>query len=345
MNMILDYLKKHSERLQLDELNLSGKLEYVVLTPRFRASSHIIFLVFSRGSLNPSLVIKVPRLAGANESVEREAANLAAVQASRTGGYSSIPKLIALEENHNREILIETALSGINMDPKEIRKNREKCIELTCDWLFSLNQSTSRPALQVPDWYESLIDQPIRSFARRIPLNDEESWLLNHTLKATEVLRGMELPIVFEHGDLSHPNILITDQGSIGVLDWEQATPLGLPACDLFFFLAYVGFAKNRSREKGDYLAAFHSTFFAKDAWARPYVSRYARRLQLPIDSLTPLFLLSWFRYLSSLMDRIGSLKDTNEDVPPETVEWMRTNRYYELWHYAVDQSNLLEWT
>ena len=266
--MIQDFLKDHRELCRLDQYNLSDKLDCVLLAPRFRASSHILFLIFSRGNPEPTLVVKVPRLAGINDSVEREAANLCAIQASRPEGFNSIPHLVALQESHNRKILIETALSGRAMDPTIVRKNHKKCIEMTIDWLYSIYISTRCPAMVTPNWFERLVEQPIQGFARKIPLNEEESCLLNRTRETAEALREMDLPIVFEHGDLSHPNILLLDQGSIGVVDWEQAEPLGLPACDLFFFLAYVGFAMNKSRENGDYLAAFQSAFFGKDAWS-----------------------------------------------------------------------------
>lgn len=344
MNMILEFLKDHRETLRLDQYNLSNKLDCVVIAPRFRASSHLVFLVFSWGNPRPTLVIKVPRLAGFDDSVEREAQNLSAIQASRPEGFSSIPRLVALQENHNRKILIETALSGRSMDPTIVRKNPTKCIENVIDWLMSINQSTCCSARVTPNWFERLVEQPIQCFARKIPLNEEETCLLNHTWEAAEKLREMNLPIVFEHGDLSHPNILLLDQGRIGVLDWEQAEPLGLPATDLFYFLGYVGFAKYRSRENSDYIPALQSAFFGKDAWARPFIQTYAEKLQLPFASLTPLFLLSWFKYISGLLNRVSPSEPEDQLVRPETVDWIRSNRFYAIWRHAVFQSDKLGW-
>jgi aminoglycoside phosphotransferase len=344
MNMICDFLKDHRKPYRLDQYILSEELDCILLAPRFRASSHILYLVFSRGDPKPTLVVKVPRLACNNDSVEREAANLSAIQASRAGGFRSIPYLVAIPETHNRKILIETALSGKSMDPAFVRKNPSKCIEMTTDWLLNIYHSTYCPREVTPDWYERLVEQPIQGFAGKISLNEEEACLLEQTLERVEAMRAMDLPIMFEHGDLSQPNILVQDQGTIGVVDWEQAEPLGLPACDLFFFLAYVGFAINKSREKGDHLSAFQSAFFNKDAWARPYVQTYARQLQLPSSSLTPLFLLSWFRHLSGLLNRITSTEAGSEYVRPETAEWIRNNRFYALWRYAVNHSSELVW-
>jgi len=230
------------------------------------------------------------------------------------------------------------------MDPTVVRQNHINCIEMTLAWLIDIYRATHCPAKVTPNWFERLVEQPIQYFSRRFPVNEEESRLLKRTWETAEALRAMDIPIVFEHGDLSHPNILIPEKGRIGILDWEQAEPLGLPACDLFFFMAYVGFAINRSRENGDYLPAFQSTFFDKDGWARPYIQAYARQLHLPLASLTPLFLLSWFRYLLNLVDRVTSNQAENEYARPETVDWIRANRYYALWRYAVNQSSRLDW-
>jgi thiamine kinase-like enzyme len=343
MYMILDLLKDHQLLPQLGLYNLADRPECVVLTPRFRASSHILFLLFAGGNSKPALVVKVPRLAGFDDTVRREAANLTAIQASRPEGFHSIPNIVAVQEFHNRQILIETALSGRSMDPAAVRKDYKKCITMTMDWLVSIHQSTAYSVKGIPNWFEHLVNRPVQSFIRRIPLNEEEISLMNQTREAVAHLREIDIPIVFEHGDLSHPNIMILDQGGIGVVDWEQAEPLGLPACDLFFFLNYIASARNQSRNTKDYLSAFQSAFYSKNAWARPFIQIYSDRLQLPPCSLKPLFILTWFRYLTALLDRLSSLEASDNYVQLETAEWIRANRYYTLWRYAVLHLNELD--
>ena len=52
-------------------------------------------------------------------------------------------------------------------------------------------------------------------------------------------LRAASVPRVFEHGDLSHPNLIWLPTGRVGVVDWELAEEEGFPLHDLSFFLAF----------------------------------------------------------------------------------------------------------
>lgn len=77
-------------------------------------------------------------------------------------------------------------------------------------------------------------------------------------------LRSMQLPLVFEHGDLSYPNLLLLPTGEPGVLDWELANPDGLPACDLFLFLTYVAFSGITCRRAAPTVRRFKVHFLPK---------------------------------------------------------------------------------
>ncbi|HEY3228585.1 MAG TPA: aminoglycoside phosphotransferase family protein, partial [Roseiflexaceae bacterium] len=307
MNSVLIFLETNRQRLELERYGSSGRLFCVVLTPRFRASSHVVFLVLAEGKPDPVMVAKVPRLAGASASIEREVANLRAVQAARAGGFNSIPRVVTFEEYLGRPILIQTALVGRPMDRATVRRDVVGCCDSITGWLVDVQQAVSAPAGAAADGFERLVERPLRYFAEAFPLSAEEERLLEQTWELVMPLRDMRLPLVFEHGDLCHPNIMILKDGQPGVVDWELAEPHGLPAFDLFFFLAYAAFAVHNARLSNDYLAAFHSAFFGHAAWARPFVAAYAGRLQLPLHTLTPLFVLTWARYMTSLLMRLDA--------------------------------------
>jgi hypothetical protein len=148
---------------------------------------------------------------------------------------------------------------------------------------------------------------------------------------------------VFEHGDLSHPNIMLLRNGEPGVVDWELADPRGLPTYDLFYFLTYIAFASQNARKGGEHLAAFQAGFFGHAAGARPYVAAYAGRLRLPPHTLTPLFVLCWARYMTSLLQRLDAAPATGR-LAAETADWLRANRYYALWRHAVQHARALDW-
>lgn len=343
MNAILAYLQHNRERLRLDQYGVQGELATVVLTPRFRASSHVVWLIFNQGAPTPVLVAKVPRMADRFVRLEQEAANLQMIQMLRPDGFASVPALVAFEPFHDRAILVETALTGQPMDPAFVRRHPDRCCSVMADWLPRLQWSAA-PA-QSAERFARLVDAPYRYFTERFPVSREEERLLDQTWGWLTHLRDIPLPSVFEHGDLSHPNLFLTKRGEPGIVDWETADPYGLPACDLFFFLTYVALSKHKSRSTGSAVAAFRSAFWGDQAWAQPYVAAYARRLQLPGQALPPLFILCWLRYMVSLLSRIE--QDSAPDAPlrSETATWLRANRFYALWKEAViNASELAAW-
>jgi aminoglycoside phosphotransferase (APT) family kinase protein len=337
-------LSAHWQRLGLAEYGPPERFSCVLLTPRFAASSHVVFLVMPKDGPEPVFVAKVPRLVGANTSVAREAAVLRAIQASRHGGFSSVPRPLAFEAHEGWQILIETALVGEPLDPRAVRRDLGGCCEAVTEWLLDIQHASPVTTNAEPGWLDRLIERPLRGLSRAMqPGSVDEVSLLARTREVIAPLQGACLPLVIEHGDLSHPNIVLLKNGGIGVVDWELADPRGLPGCDLFFFLTYVAFATRKSGVRGGHVAAFRDAFFGSSAWARPYIEAYAHRLALPERTLAPLFVLTWTRYLAGLLIRMrrGQL---HRPLEPETAAWLRTNRYYLLWQHAVTHLDELCW-
>lgn len=347
MNMILHFLNENRQRLALAEYGAMGHLSSLVITPRFQASSHVVFMIWGDHSPQPVLVAKTPRLKGATASLQREVSNLRLVQAQRSAGFASVPRVVAYEEYHDYPILLETALTGQPMDPGFTRRQQERCCTAVTNWLIELHSPHGEPK-EDGAWFERLVQRPIDYFGKRFPVSAKEANLLERTQALVAPLRTMPLPLVFEHGDLSYPNLLLLPTGEPGVLDWELADPNGLPACDLFLFLTYVTFALYDAQASGAYSAAFQSAFFAQSTWTKAYIRHYAQQVQLPESALSPLFVLTWLRYIVSQLVRLddGEYRATTEitECKPETAQWLRQNRYYMLWDYAVTHAEQLTW-
>ncbi len=344
MNTALTFLQQNRERLALDQYGITGRMSALVVTPRFRASRHVVFLVFSGGGPEPVLVAKVPRLAAHCDGIRREAANLQAAQGLRVGGFDSIPRVVACEPFRGGFLLVETALAGQPMGPAMVRRHLADCCDAVIDWLGDLQQPGDGATAEDDDWFVRLIERPLCQFEERFPVSATEARLLDRTWEAVSPLRAADLPLVFEHGDLSHPNLIVLRGGGVGVIDWELADPHGLPAQDLFFFLTYAAFAAGKARAVGRHLPAFHAAFFGRRAWVHPYVLAYAHRLQLPPELLTPLFVACWARRVTGLLDRLSETEPAAEPLSADTAAWIRANRYYALWQHTLAHLDELKW-
>lgn len=334
MNVVVSFLAENIQRLQRAGLASCDRLASVMLTPRFRASSHVLFFILADGQA--SLVAKLPRLPGDNARLDREARNLTILQAARGGGYDSIPRVVACEDWLGNRMLIETAVRGSPMKPAIVRRNPQRCVESMMLWLIDLHRDTRADPGEDASRFDRLALQPLRHLEAILCVSADDRELVASCYALVEPLRGAHLPIVFEHGDLSSPNVLVGRDWEIAVVDWELAEPRGLPAGDLFFFLTYVAFARAGARTRSAYLAAFAAAFFGTDPWGPPYAARYAEALGISRELLKPLFVLYWCRYLATLLSRVKLANAAAGGTAGETLAWLRSNRYYALWRHTL---------
>jgi hypothetical protein len=66
-------------------------------------------------------------------------------------------------------------------------------------------------------------------------------------------------------------------------------------------------------------------------------VTRYRERLNFAPEMLAPLFVATWGRYVAGLVMRLQESNNASGSVGNETVKWLRSNRYYVLWRYAIE--------
>jgi aminoglycoside phosphotransferase (APT) family kinase protein len=301
----------------------------------------VIVLVLPAGRAEPVLVAKLPRLAGDGAALAHEADMLRAIQATRPAGLDSVPTVIAFEKVGDYPLLVETALVGPSLDRAAVRRDPARACALGVDWLVDMATPPRKTLDEAA--FARLVTDPLDAFADGFPLARDDMALLAATRGWGERLRGASLPLVLEHGDLSHPNLILHARNGLGVVDWELAQLAGLPAHDLFFFLTYVAFARHDAHTTEAQTAAFRGAFFGRDAWARPYVLEYARRLGLAAQWLGPLFALCWARYTGQLCGRVHAA----EGLPArngDRAAWLRGNRYYALWQYAIQHMGDLAW-
>jgi aminoglycoside phosphotransferase (APT) family kinase protein len=347
MNVVVRFLSTNRDRLELGRFGLDGPLSSLFVTPRWPTSRHVVVLITARGTSRPVLVAKLPRLRAGGEGLACEASILEAIQAARPDGFRGIPRVVAHEHVESRPLLVETALRGRPVGSEIRRRDRARYVAEILDLLETLPRST----ITVADAFERLLEEPLRGFARSFGEASEEADLAARTLAVLEILRAVATPLVLEHGDLSHPNLISLEEGGIGVVDWELAELHGLPLHDLCFFLAFVAFATRRTRTTEARVAAFHDAFLAPGAWARPAVGEYARRLGLDATLLTPLFIACWARYTTRLLERVGGDDETAAEVEgprsaPRLGAAARLHAYpyYAMWRHAIACIGSLAW-
>lgn len=297
-------------------------VSHLIVTPRFATSQHVVLLA---GRREPEIVVKTSRLAG--DRVDHEVSALRQLWAAVGGRDVGAPRLLRQEVWGRRTIFAETAVRGEPVSARSAAADPAGTAADLTTWLIGLPREAVAPT-------------PARLAALLTPALDavaaigerEEQDLVRATRLATAELARWELPVVFEHGDVSAPNIFRTSAG-IAVIDWELARPAGLPGHDLFVALGFVG----RSVSADDGGAALERAFLhIPPAWLSGELGRYARELGLPAQALSALFLCCWARVAASLAARAAAGRSD--------LDWWRSQPATRLWMAAARQPEKLAW-
>ena len=336
MNVALNYLKENQERLGLERFGAPDEFAFLQLTPRFRASSHVIFLLMKKTTGELALVVKIPRLPQLAHGIEHEARVLKLLNKQASEIRGTVPEVVAFEAYAGWPILVQTGLQGRLMDPKTVRSNRDLACRTVTDWLVRLHSAPAGEKLAPDDWFKNQVESPICFLREKFPLNAEEGKLLEKTWKIAQAVAPPAYFPVVEHSDLSHPNLIWIAEKEVGVVDWETAELAGLPVCDLYTFLNYVATSKVQGKAIQTYSKASSEAFFGTKAWAAEFVEIYARRLELPTPILHPLFVLTWLRIMVSQLQRVSGPQPDEAQPSTETVNWLRANRFYTLWKQSL---------
>ena len=297
----------------------------VFVTPRFQASRHVVAVVVKDGT--PRLVAKIARDPNGGEALAHEARSLRGIRHFAVEHHCpQIVDYVAAPA----PMLLETYIGGTAMSPDVVRSRPAETIGATSEWLLALHRSSQHAADS--NRIQRSIADPLARFLQVMRGHSQAEELVADTLCILAPLSGNQVPLVMEHGDLSHPNLLLDRDGKLGVIDWELSDAGGLPLTDLCFFLSYVAFARHRAGSLEGYRMAFRAAWKDRDGWAWPHLMAAARQLGLERVA-RPLFVLTWARYVAGFAARLSTTVHA-----PETRDRVAACRYFHLWRDAVAQ-------
>ncbi len=135
---------------------------------------------------------------------------------------------------------------------------------------------------------------------------------------------------------MSHPNLLVGDEGQLAAVDWELGEPVGLPAHDLAAFLGYLAVARARAERPADQRAALRALLLGDTGWADAAATRYATAIGLDPGLLPALGVVAWARRVVGLVERLYDGPATSLD--DETLDWIRGHRWTTAWDAALER-------
>jgi hypothetical protein len=336
MNFVDHLLHTHFDEFELASHGLRRNWGTVLLTPRFVTSRHLVALIFNPGGRVPVLVVKVPRQPNDNEGVRRESEILSRLTALAPRDTSRWPTVVATLDVGDHTALVETGLSGAPLDPNRVLADPSAAVRAGEDFVASLPIASS--AAGNAGWYDRTIAAPLRALVELAPLGGESAKLAERTHLALASLQNTALPAVFEHADLSHPNLFIKPGGQLQVVDWERATPDGVPGHDLIFFLQYVSESAKKAFLRPEQLEA-NDEVMGPDGWALPVLRKHLRLRGVDPDLSRPLILAAWARSAATLAYRLAAQSESKTAPDQERLdEAVSADRDFWLWRHVLKQ-------
>ncbi len=268
----------------------------VLLTPRFRASRHVIGLALRPDGDGLAAVIKLPRLADDDGGIRREGA---ALEHAAVAGVLGVPAVIALSGPPG-PALVESALDGVVIGAREVRARPTELLDEVEAWTRTLAGAPERR--HVP--FRALYAPALERIATAVGAAGSIGSLVTRTAAVLVAFGDVALPPVLEHGDLAPPNLLRLADGGLGAVDWEVADIDGLPLGDLLFFAAFT--ASSLAAGADDAVQAASLTP------AEPAVARQAAFLGIDATLVPALTLAMWARWADRQLGRF-----TDASTPP----------------------------
>ena len=301
--------------------NQAGRaVPWLLVTPRFATSRHVILLAGPDARGTGGWVAKTPRVA-TDVAALRHEADILATLAARIGATSAFPTLLSFHDGPP-PVLVETALVGRPLDPLEVRRDPARALRLGLAWV-----RTVAAPLEATDAARLVtrVRKSLRHLAGAPFAIDSDA--IHRAERILRTLEAGQLPTVVEHGDMSHPNLVMHGDG-LGLIDWELGSVDGMPLGDLAFFVGYVAFAKERATTPSGHATALRAALASNDSWGMRALGAHADELGLPQQIVGPLVLAAWTRYAAGVGQRL---------VSNDAAASAQVARFTAAWHEVLE--------
>jgi hypothetical protein len=245
--------------------DVPGTAHVAVMTSWRGAAGPVVLFCFAAGDNAPWGVVKLGR------DSHREAQSIERMGPAARAAGARVPRTLVTGTVGGRPVLVETPVDGRSA-ARVLAQRPERFYDVVgrvADWLGRWSAATAQPAMLPADRLE-------RELLRHDLPPSYRDWLAERAA----ALQGTSIPLVAAHRDLTMWNLRLGSGGALGVLDWAEAQPDGLPLTDLFYAVADAAAACDGY---GNRLAAVRSCFEPGGA-RTPTVAPLCERLRVVLE-------------------------------------------------------------
>lgn len=207
-------------------LELGPQSSWFLATPGIDAGSRVAAFLFNTRSATPQAVVKVHRSPGIDSPFAADDRGLGVVRDLGSTLTDRVPSILARGLLAGHHASVETAALGrpvskVLLDERIALADRLHLVRAVARWTIELGRASARAGDTLAAGRQRLRSRLAGDWPELGP----------------RLVDGLpDVPAVATHGDLGTWNIL-ADGVTFTVLDWEAASPAGLPMSDLTYFL------------------------------------------------------------------------------------------------------------
>ena len=304
--------------------DLSGeRIAHIVTRVGWRsAGASIVLQVFTASDDTPAFVVKAARDVASARALEREAENLANLGAAASAAGFRVPTVVGQSAGRSHPAIVQSFVAGVPAAvrlrgrPGDVPELLRQLADRLLDWH---HRSAVVRRIDI-EFLESLISKPLQRVAGEMAGLESYSAELE---RAARSLQGIEGKFAAAHHDMTMRNVLVAPDGSLGLVDWEEAAPEALPLGD--FFYAAVDAAHSALRVSR--LDAVRECFAAEGRFTRDVAritAELAEGLALPPTLTALAYDACWLRHARNEANAVGS-----DDPRPfgDVLAWLAANR------------------
>jgi hypothetical protein len=227
----------------------------------------------------PSAIAKMNLTATMAEERVAEAATLARLGPGARSAGAQVPQPLLLGRINDHPVLLQTVVCGQPL--ASLLASRPKRLPELMDYLAVWLERWNRSTVAIRPLDLGLLDRELLAPATLLgPLLERGREYRDWLTERCAAVAGMPVPLVATHNDLTMRNVFLTEQGRLGVIDWEAAREEGLPLVD---FLYAVTDAAAAVRGYVDRPKAFEACFAPRGAHAKA-VTQFLGRLRCAVE-------------------------------------------------------------
>lgn len=310
----------------LNELNICNKVNDISIIMSSEVSRYrkVILLVFAGITYNPIIVIKVARSSESAELLQKEVQVLGAIH-EKYEGIEGIPRTLFEGCGSNSYTIAETYVNGGSLTKSITSRNyRELAMKIT-DWLIELAKNTK--SIMPEELKSSCKDRVNSGFlvSYKTALNSTQINQIHNIIGQLQMTY-----VVCAHNDLGPWNILIDDDGKIGIIDWDAATLNGFQLTDLILVLIWLGFGVEEAYQSKRYRQSYRDMLDKSTIIGRVFndcLERYTGKLAIPLSDIPAYRLLTLLIQAEMEFPYLAH----NEQNPGDAMEKIDNSFYIKL--------------